>query len=336
MVVPSPAALVAQRIRLYTELLQPICFTGFTMGGGANHDAVRSHLDAGLPVYALPEAALTFHDNLERVRAMGITVVDNPPERVPQIFLQDLDLPRLQSAFACFDIKMPSAIAVAVQDHGFSPRQSNRLTRIRYWKEFLDRGGMIRDWVRADVPSYMTRMLAVRKSAPTALILDTGMAAILGALQDGQAMLWQDDGLTVVNVGNFHTLAALVRNDRVYGIYEHHSASLTVRTLRTHLEAFRRGLLEHERVFQDGGHGCAYGNGFPHEGDLFERVLVTGPRRRLLSLPSYHQAAPYGDMMLSGCFGLLRAAIWSSAGEPVLGEDAQPSVVLSPEQALAE
>ena len=38
------------------------------------------------------------------------------------------------------------------------------------------------------------------------------------------------------------------------------------------------------------------------------RMVLTGPQRRLgSSLPAI-QAAPFGDMMLTGCFGLVAAA----------------------------
>jgi len=66
------------------------------------------------------------------------------------------------------------------------------------------------------------------------------------------------------------------------------------------------GTLEHREVFDSMGHGAL----------LFDRaamadrfVAVVGPRRSLLR-DSGHQpyfALPLGDMMIAGCFGLLRA-----------------------------
>jgi hypothetical protein len=41
----------------------------------------------------------------------------------------------------------------------------------------------------------------------------------------------------------------------------------------------------------------------PH---LSKYLVVTGPNRKSL-LPDAYQAAPFGDMMLTGCFGLVRA-----------------------------
>jgi hypothetical protein len=33
--------------------------------------------------------------------------------------------------------------------------------------------------------------------------------------------------------------------------------------------------------------------------------VVTGPRRSIAKPLGWYEAAPYGDMMLTGCFGLL-------------------------------
>ncbi len=308
LVMPSPTVLVADEIRRFRKRGLDVCLVGRTMGGGASAVAVREHLEAGLRVFALPEAALTFHDDLDRVRAMGVRVVDAPPPKVSRITLQDLDLERLGRAFEAFDIALPGRVAAAVQDHGFSPNASNRIMRFQYWKKLLDRGGSLRDWTVMDPPAFMTRMCAVQQSVPGAVVLDTGLAAVLGALLDPCGRQWNRDGLIVVNAGNFHTVAALVRRDRVYGVFEHHTELLDSERLRDFLHRFRRGVLLSEEVFEDNGHGCACVDRLP--AGAFEHVLVTGPKRRRFVLPGAVCAAPFGDMMLTGCFGLLRATAW--------------------------
>ena len=45
----------------------------------------------------------------------------------------------------------------------------------------------------------------------------------------------------MVNVGNAHTFAALVRGDRLFGIYEHHTGLLSPEKLSDHLERFQQG-----------------------------------------------------------------------------------------------
>ena len=50
------------------------------MGGGPCDWAAEDHMRAGYPLYATPDAARTFDDDLERVAALGVTLVE--PEDV--------------------------------------------------------------------------------------------------------------------------------------------------------------------------------------------------------------------------------------------------------------
>lgn len=316
MVMPSPTRLVAHELRVLRQAGRDVVLVGRTMGGGPCTQEVRRHLEAGLTVYALPEAALTFHDDLDRVQAMGIKLTETPPKGVPQVVLRDLDTERIGKALALFHLPVPDTVAVAVQDHGFSPKESNRLFRFRYWRDFLARGGDLKALAQEPPAPFMTRMHAVRADHPDAVVLDTGIAAVIGALMDPRGRAWNAEGCTIVNVGNFHTVAALVRDFHVLGLYEHHTGMLDSTKLSKHLNDFRLGRLRHEEIFDDGGHGCVYGE--QTLDGAFHRTLVTGPRRRHLFYEESFFAAPYGDMMLTGCFGLLQAALWAQGIEGVL------------------
>ena len=107
MVMPSPTRLVARQILFHTQRREDICLTGYTMGGGASTQAITQHLDSGLKVYALPDAALTIHDDLDKVRSMGVEIVDTPPVDVPQVKLQDVDLSKLRDGFGAFGVDLP-------------------------------------------------------------------------------------------------------------------------------------------------------------------------------------------------------------------------------------
>ena len=68
------------------------------MGGGPSAFAIRDHLDAGFPVYATEQAALTIHDNPEKVKAFGIRIVSEEEakklaseENALNIVMQDFD-----------------------------------------------------------------------------------------------------------------------------------------------------------------------------------------------------------------------------------------------------
>jgi uncharacterized protein (DUF1786 family) len=137
--------------------------------------------------------------------------------------------------------------------------------------------------------------------------MDTGAAAIVGALCDPLAADKVEAGLIILNLGNQHAVAALVFDSRIVGIYEHHTGCLTPTKLRDHLDRFAQGTLSDREVFADQGHGCV---SLPESKDLspFSKVVVTGPQRHLAESLGYYFAVPYGDMMLSGCFGLIRAA----------------------------
>ena len=71
------------------------------------------------------------------------------------------------------------------------------------------------------------------------------------------------------------------------------------------LAAFRRGCLPFEQVFEEKGHGCLCLD-LPEEADGFGPTYVLGPRRALLEGYDVSFPAPGGDMMLAGCFGLLK------------------------------
>jgi uncharacterized protein (DUF1786 family) len=149
-------------------------------------------------------------------------------------------------------------------------------------------------------------MAAVAEVLPGVMLMDTCAAGVRGALLDPQARTHLDRGLTVINVGNAHTFAALVRGDRLWGIYEHHTGLLSPEKLRAQVKRFQQGRLTNTEVFDDQGHGCAYAPDFTAKGS-FAFTAITGPRRRLASGGPGVFAAPFGDMMLSGCFGLVAA-----------------------------
>ena len=72
--------------------------------------------------------------------------------------------------------------------------------------------------VYQEPPEGMTRMRAVRETVPGAYVMDTGAAAVLGALGDpAVARTAADEGAILVNVGNMHTFACLVKGWRLFG-----------------------------------------------------------------------------------------------------------------------
>ncbi len=306
LVLPAPTQVLARRIRRITPQGQALFVNGRVMGGGPVTAAVRNHMGHGLPVYATPEAAYTFSDRLEVVQDWGVKLTETPPEGVATVTLGDVDLDSLRQVLAAFEVPFPTHFAVAVQDHGFHPQGSNRRFRFQCWENFLARGGRLADLAYREPPAHFTRMAAVAEAVPGVMLMDTCAAGVRGALLDPQARERQAAGLTVVNLGNAHTFAALVRGDRLLGIYEHHTGLLSPDKLFAHLDHFQQGKLTDQEIFDDQGHGCAYGPDFKAESS-FAFTVITGPRRRLAQGWPGVMAAPFGDMMLSGCFGLVAA-----------------------------
>ena len=313
LVMPSPTALLAGRIKQATRDRVDLVLTGVTMGGGPGHWAVEAHIKAGFKVYATADAARTFDDDLERVAKMGIRVVDTPAAAngARRLELRDLYLAELMEALRAFGVSSVfDAIAVAVFDHGAAPPDlSDRRFRFDYLRDQVERGIGLEGFgfLAGEIPARMTRMQAVAAgwTGPAPLFLmDTGPAAILGALDD--AVVAASGAVSVVNVGNFHTIAALLDGGHIAGLFEHHTGQLTRPKLERYLDQLATGTLSNQQVFDDMGHGALE---LGIDASRPKRLALTGPRRGLLdgSTLRPHLAVPHGDMMLTGCFGLLRS-----------------------------
>ena len=313
LVLPAQTVVVGERIRRATAQGKDVYLTGSLMGGGAITRAVRAHLEAGLGVFAQPQAAKTLHDDLDLVRAMGVTIVEGPPgDGVVAVRTGDVDLGALERALAAFEVPLPSRYVAAVQDHGECLGSSQRRLRFQMWERFLaadggGSGGRLADLLYNVPPPYLTRMRAVQGDLPGALIMDTAGSAIWGALQDDAVAAESPRGVVVVNAGNGHAMGALVREGTVWGLFEHHTGRMNPRKLADYVGQLRAGTLSNEEVYDEGGHGCCYRPDYRSEGG-FAVAAVTGPNWRLADGLGYQRAVPHGDMMLAGCYGLVAAA----------------------------
>jgi len=308
LILPSPTTIIARQVKEATKKGHHLFLAGHTMGGGASTKAVREHISAGLKVFALKQPALTFHDQIDKVAAMGIEIVTRKPSLEPltQLDMSDLNLPAIQGALRLFHEPMPETVAVAVQDHGFSPDMSNRVFRFQQWKKLLESGKRLSSLIYDTPPDYLTRMKAISDIHPGTLLMDTGASAIVGALEDPWVAEQSKEGVTLLNIGNEHILAALVKNDKVWGVYEHHTSLMTSEKLAVHLRRLRREDLPNQEILDEMGHGCHVLPGAARE-SAFSPVGITGPNRERFAGLGGHMAAPFGDMMLTGCFGLVKA-----------------------------
>lgn len=316
MVMPSATQIAAKGIRRATQAGQPVLLTGVTMGGGPCHWALEEHLKAGYRAYATTEAAKTFDDDLEMVARMGVTVVSEDEtkslrNRTAHIEMRDLDLAAIRRALDAFAVDTAfDGLALGCLDHGASPPgYSDRLFRFDHLRQVVAADNDLRAFAYrpGEIPGYLTRALSmlacVDIDAPV-VFMDTGPAAALGALQDPSVAQW--DQQLVLNLGNMHALAFHLSGTHIHSLYEHHTGLLSAEEIESLTRRLMAGTLTHEEVFNTSGHGVYYAD------PLRSRslpVAVTGPQRVKLrgsSLNPYF-AAPHGDMMLSGCFGLVSA-----------------------------
>lgn len=323
LVVPSPTMMIHRRLQAATRRREAVLLTGVIMGGGPSQWAAEAHVRAGLPVYATPDAARSFNDDLEVVAEMGIQVI-SPDEasaltgKVTRLELRDFDFAAIRRALAVFGVSLDhlDAVAVAVFDHGDSPPEtSDRQFRFDYLQNRIQTTNRLSSFAfhREDVPPIMTRLQAVVQSAADVdvplVVMDTAPAAVLGALHDPQVA--SPERKLIANVGNFHTLAFRLGPAGIEGVFEHHTGLVDLPKLESLLSALAAGTLKHEQVFDDHGHGALIYDPTPIDlSALPFGVAVTGPRRSLMrsSRMRPYFAVPFGDMMIAGCFGLLAAA----------------------------
>jgi uncharacterized protein (DUF1786 family) len=321
LVMPSPTMMVRRQIQEATKRGVGILLTGVTMGGGPCHWAAEEHLRVGLPLYATPDSARTFNDDLDWVqREMGIQLISQDEAKrlkdVDLIHMRDFDYPSIATAFRNFGFSLdPDVVAVAVFDHGAAPPEiSDRQFRFDYLKDRIQSENRLTAfaYLANDIPKMMTRMQAVEQTAEEIecplILMDTAPAAVIGATLD--PIVSQAEQLIVVNVGNFHTLAFKLGPSGIEGVFEHHTGLIDQKHLEHMLVALGKGTLTHEEVFGDHGHGALILNHDPFlldSGDF--GVAVTGPRRMMMERSSLRPyfAVPFGDMMIAGCFGLLVA-----------------------------
>ncbi len=358
LVLPSPTMMVHRRLKqmILASRPTPILLTGHQMGGGPSAWAIEEVARAGIPVYMTPNAATTINDELDKVEKLGIKIVSEEESKklalssvegleVKSIELKDFDFELISKTFADYGVSLGdlAAVAVGVFDHGNAPAGvSDRQFRFDYLDERIKAKNSLSAfaYLSNDIPKMMTRLQSVADSAgglPCPLVvMDTAPAAILGANFDPAVA--KRERKIIVNVGNFHTLAFRLGGGGIEGVFEHHTGEIDLPKLENYIRALADGSLKHQDIFDDMGHGAlVYGkNPFEFGKDDFD-VVVTGPRRLMFQTADRgpqteshrplstvlrpYFAAPFGDMMIAGCFGLLAATaeIMPDVTEPVFG-----------------
>ena len=322
LVLPSPSQVYADKVRRATAHSKDIFVNGDMIGGGAFTAALKHHLNRGYKVVMTEQAAYSVRNTLNQVRALGIEVTTNqePPIEfagrtitIKEISLTELNWFLAEYGESLEDINMVTA---AVQDHGVSPSNvTDRRFRIKNIQKILKSNPRPEAlaFLESEIPPQDLRMQsvvrAIRSQLPhvEVLLMDTSPAAILGCLCEEASKKARN--VLAINVGNGHTMAALISEGRITGVMEHHTQCFNHRKLRRFLVDFMSGSLTDEEVFSDKGHGAFYLEEPPGSKNI-DTIVATGPSRNILEktgLP-VHFATPAGDVMMSGPIGLIEAA----------------------------
>jgi uncharacterized protein (DUF1786 family) len=327
MILPSPSRILGSRIR---ESERNVYLQGYTMGGGAITYAVKQHIQK-YRVYADERAALTFADNLEKVREMGIVVgePDEPEETLLRIKTTDVDMDFYSKILYWINYQLPEIYAIAVQDHGYSPHESNRIFRFKMFRRLIEKDSSLENFLFTikNIPAEFNRMRDAGQSimdffeqrkniTPEIYVTDTVFAAIAGCAIHASSF-----PALLINFGNSHLTAAVLDNDwQILSIFEHHTGILKQKGkegIKKTIENFIQGKITNEEVIDDGGHGCYVREAVDMKeiGD----VVCTGPRS---DLSSWKEVG--GDPMITGNLGLIAMLI----KKDVVGEVKEVSEIL--------
>ncbi len=236
LILPSPVALKQHQLEQAMALGKTPLFYGTNMGGFSLRKYAEQLKSGERRLLATPSAAKSFNDNLDELQAMGMILVaeENLPhllsaDDIFPIQTADFDLEGIIKGLAHFDIRPRlDGVAVAVQDHGEAPPgMSDRRFRFLHYRKLLDTNQPLASWIYPahEIPAYLTRMRAVAQGIPPGIkfkIMDTGPAAVLGCMEDEAVA--KEPSKVVINIGNGHTLAAYLQEDRVIGLWEHHTS----------------------------------------------------------------------------------------------------------------
>lgn len=316
-VVRSPVRTIAERVLAAEGRLLII---GTEMGGGAVSQALKQRALRD-KVLISEAAAKTLSHDPGKVRSFGLEVIDD--DRASEladgglytpVTLCDLELERIKSIVEGFAVPFDfDVVGICVQDHGVAPPGISHLDyRHNHYRPILDANPSPDALLyhANEVPVDMSRLRAVRDVAlklpsPSIYLMDSGMAAMLGATLD--VRMGECKRAIVLDVATSHTVAASFDGDELCGFFEYHTKDIKLQRIDSLLHELADGQLQHEQILAEGGHGAYMRRALGF--DSIEMILATGPRRALLAGSSLAmvQGAPLGDNMMTGTVGLLEA-----------------------------
>ncbi|NNG00709.1 MAG: pyruvate formate-lyase activating enzyme [Desulfobacteraceae bacterium] len=293
---------------------------GVEMGGGPVSAALIERANTSVVIMSA-SAANTIHHEVERVKGHGIRILGDGPAAEHQInsgftrlSIGDIQPGRIERLVRGFGVPFEfDAVAVCAQDHGVAPAGVSHLDfRHNIFTGILELSPYPESLLfdAESLPGTLNRLSSIdaaarRLPATNIYVMDSGMAAILGASMD--ISVRHKETIAVFDVATSHTVGAVLHRGALCGFFEYHTRDITVDGIYKAIHALADGTLSHQAILEQGGHG-AYLRRAPGF-DRIEAFVITGPRRRLLEdipLP-VTWGAPWGDNMMTGTVGLMEA-----------------------------
>jgi len=327
-VAKSPVLYLAEKA---ASLPGNLLITGNEMGGGPLSKVLRQRAQEAEVMMSVSSAA-TVHHNLEKVRSWGIKIIEDREaedlrhnKKYSALTIGDLDVERLKHILEGLGVSLSfDAVGICAQDHGTPPEGVSHLDyRHSIFKASLDDNPFPHALLRKadEVPVTLNRLKSIAESArllPTdeIYVMDSGMAAILGATMDPQAR--PREKVLTLDVATSHTIGAAIDGGEIAGFFEYHTHDITLERLESLLCELADGKLEHRQILEEGGHGAYIRKAFGFQ--AAEIILATGPKRRLVEnsrLPVVF-GSPLGDNMMTGTVGVLEAIRRRKGLRPIL------------------
>jgi len=229
-VAKSPVLNLAQKA---ASLSGNLLLTGSEMGGGAISKLLRERAKESEVIMSMSSTA-TVHHNMERVRSLGIKVIEDEKaeelkgrEGYAHLVTGDLEVERLKKIVKGLGVPFSfDVVGICAQDHGVPPDGMSHLDyRHNIFKSILDEHPFphVLLYRNDEVPATMNRLVSIAEDArmlPTGeiYVMDSGMAAILGASMDPRAL--QKEKIISLDIATSHTVGDAVEADAVMIVLE--------------------------------------------------------------------------------------------------------------------
>ena len=313
----SPVLNMAEKVAL---LQGDIIVTGTEMGGGILSSALKERALKNRVIMSRSASATINHD-IKKVKSLGIEIIeDKEAEELKNnrgysnLDISDLETDRIEDIVKGMGIPFSfDVVGICAQDHGMPPSGMSHLDyRHNIFKAILDENpyphGLL--YGNDEIPETMNRLKSIAGRAgllpaDNIYVMDSGMAAILGASMDPSAR--RKEKIIVLDIATSHTVGAALAGGKIYGFFEYHTRDISLERLESLLVDLAEGTLEHEKILEEGGHGAYIRDMFGFRSA--EIIVATGPKRSLInnSRLSITLGAPLGDNMMTGTTGVLEA-----------------------------